>query len=358
MEKILRITGYPVENINDIREVAPAVFSGEHNRSRVYSFVSTTEILENLAKLGWNPTYAKQQGSSKFSRHIIRLTNPDLGYMPFKNDRVRPQLILDNSHNGGSSAQLHPGLFRMVCESELVIAISDLFSGIKFRHMGMDFEELKEILNKMSEVYKAVGIHIAKMQDVILSPENKLEFALKAVGYRDPRRFIKSDGTFNVKAIKEAINLEDILQPLRGGDKPENLWDIFNTIREWLIKGGFEQKSEKGRKSRSKAINNAVRQIEFNKDLWKVAEEYLGETIELNIFNKMNASAPAITDSITTPSPTVIEAVNSNNGFKIYTTAKGEQKEVEIIADLGNGRMQVKDVKANRIFAVNTDKLN
>jgi cell division protein FtsI/penicillin-binding protein 2 len=34
------------------------------------------------------------------------------------------------------------------------------------------------------------------------------------------------------------------------------------------------------------------------------------------------------------------------------------QKEVEIIADLGNGRMQVKDVKANRIFAVNTDKLN
>lgn len=340
MERALRITGYKVENLEDLREVAPAAFSGDHNRSKVYSFVPTTELLENLSKLGWNITYAKQQGASKFSRHIIRLTNPELGYMPLKNDNVRPQLILDNSHNGGSSAQLHPALFRMVCESELVICSPDLFNNVKFRHMGLDFEELKSILGQMSEQYKIVAARISEMQNIVLSPEQKIDFAAKGAAYRDPRRYINDDGTINQKNLDEAINPADLLNPMRGGDKPTTLWDTFQVVREWLIKGGFDQKSEKGRNSKSKAINNAVRQIALNKTLWVMAEEYLNKPAEAEIFEKL------------------VNAANVDNGLRTYTTGKGEQKQVMVIADLGDGKTQVKDVKSKLIFTVANEKLS
>ena len=355
MDNILRITGYKVENLEDLRTVVPAAFSGEHNRSKVYSFILTTEILDNLAKLGWNITYAKQQGSSKYSRHIIRLTNPELGYMPLKNDNVRPQLILDNSHNGGSSAQLHMGLFRMVCESELVICIPNLFNNIKFRHMGLNFEELKNIMNKMTEQYQIVGTHISEMQNIILSKEQQLDFANRGAAYRDPRRYINDDSTINTKNLNEAIDPNVLLEPMRGGDKPVSLWDTFQIVREWLIKGGFIQKSEKNRNSRSKAINNAVRQIALNKTLWCMAEEYLNKPIEKEIFEKISDAKPTITVN-----ENIISAVNStlDNGIRIYTTSKGEQKEVMVIAELDEGYTQVKDVNANRIFLVPTDKLS
>jgi len=337
MERILRTTGYKVENMEDLQEVCPAAFTPDHNRSRVYSKVSTTEILENLQRLGWTMTYAVQAGSSQYSRHVIRLTNPDLGYMPLRNDNVRPQLILDNSHNGGSSAQLHMGLFRLVCQSEFVISIPNLFSGVKFRHMGLDFEELKSTLEKMAEQYKTVANHIAEMQDIILTPEQQKEFALKGVAYKDPR-FIKDDGTIDFDLLKQRIDPSNLLEPMRGGDKPKTLWDVFATVREWLIKGGFEQTSPTGRRSRSKAINNAVRQIALNKTLWILAEEYLNKPMEAGLFDKL------------------IQA-NHDTGLKIYTTAKGEKKRVQVVADLGNGRTQVKDIDANRMFAVATEKL-
>jgi len=338
MEKILRTNGYKVENLEDLRNVAPAAFSGEHNRSKVYSFVATTGILDNLSKLGWNLTYAKQQGRSQFSRHIIRLTNPELGFMPLKNDNVRPQLILDNSHNGGSSAQLHMGLFRAVCQSEMVISSPNLFTNIKFRHMGLDFEELKEIMNKMAEQYKVVAGYIAEMQEIVLSEEQQLDFANRGAAYRDPRRYINDDGTINFKNLNDSIDPKVLLDPMRGGERPRTLWDTFQNVREWLIKGGFAQKSEKGRMSRSKAINNAVRQIALNKTLWIMAEEYLNKPLEADVFSTL--------------------AAHANNNIKTYTTSKGEKKQVMIVADLGDNHTQVKDLQTKLVFAVANEKLS
>jgi hypothetical protein len=348
MERILSITGYEVKNNDDLREVVPAAFSGNHNRSKVYSFVSTTEILENLAKLGWVPTYAKQQGTSEFSRHIIRLTNPELGFMPLKNDNVRPQLILDNSHNGISSAQLHMGLFRLVCQSELVICIPNLFNNIKFRHMGLKFEELKEILSTMSEQYKIVGLHISEMQGIILSEEQQKDFTLRGVAYKDPR-FIKDDGTIDMELLNKRINANTLLEPMRGGDKPITLWDTFQNVREWLIKGGYEQVSPTGRKSHSKAINNAVRQIALNKTLWVMAEEYLSSKPEnMEMFNKLVAAANVTPEN----------NIETGSSIKTYTNSKGVKKQVMVIADLGDGNVQVKDVNSKTIFSVAEGKLS
>ena len=358
MEKILRSTGYQVENREELKEVVPAAFSGNHNRSKVYSFVSTEEILDNLEKLGWTPTSAKQQGSSAFSRHIIRLANPELGFMPLKNDRVRPQLILDNSHNGGSSAQLHMGLFRLVCESELVVCIPNVFNNIKFRHMGLNLEELKEILGKMTEQYKIVGAHIAEMQNIVISNEQQLDFAYRGAAYRDPRRYINDDGTINTKNFDESIDPKVLLQPMRGGDAPSTLWDTFQIVREWLIKGGFEQKSEKGRQSKSKPVNNAVRQIALNKTLWVMAEEYLGKPETSEMFNKLVSAANSVntiteTKSESSPASEVIDA----DDLITYTNSKGLAKQVILVADLGNGFIQVRDINSKSTFSIPSSKV-
>lgn len=349
MEKILKTTGYEVKNNEDLRQVVPAAFSVEHNRSKVYSFVPTTDIIENLEKLGWKLAFGKQQGTSQFSRHIIRLVNDDLGFMPLKNDRVRPQLILDNSHNGISSAQLHMGLYRLVCESELVVCIPNLFNNIKFRHMGLNFEELKDIMNKMSEQYKIVGNHIAEMQNVILTEEQQREFALRGVAYKDPR-FIKDDGTIDMDLVSKRIDPNSLLVSMRGDDKVASLWDTFQNVREWLIKGGYEQTSPTGRKSRSKAINNAVRQIALNKVLWLMAEEFLGTKSETSdLFNKLTTAANSTVSN---------GFVTDVNEVKTYTNSKGLQKEVMIIADLGDGLVQVKDTTSKAIFSVPATKLS
>jgi len=345
MEQILRTNGYKVETMEDLMNVAPASFSGDHNRSKNYSFVSTTSIIENLAKLGWNITYAKQQGSSKFSRHIIRLTSPELGYMDLKNDKIRPQLILDNSHNGGSSAQLHMGLFRMVCESEMVISSPSLFTNIKFRHMGLNFDELKGVMEKMAEQYKVVAKVIADMQDIVLTEQQQLEFAAKGAAYRDPRRYINDDGTINYKNLNEAIDPKVLLDPVRGGDKPRTLWETFQNVREWLIKGGFEQKSEKSRKSRSKAINNAVRQISLNKTLWVMAEDYLTKPVENEVFNTLMAAAANA-------------GITTESDIKTFTSTKGEKRQVMIMSDLGDGRTQVRDIHSKLIFCAANDRLS
>jgi len=115
-----------------------------------------------------------------------------------------------------------------------------------------------------------------------------------------------------------------------------SLWATFQNVREWLIKGGFEQKSEKGRLSRAKAINNAVRQIALNKMLWTLAEEYLNKPLEANVFEILKKSETRVWT---------------------YTTAKGEERRVRIINQLDDGFAKVQDIKANRIFAVSNAKL-
>ncbi len=152
--------------------------------------------------------------------------------------------------------------------------------------------------------------------------------------------YINDDGTINFKNLNDSIDPKVLLDPMRGGDKPKTLWETFQNVREWLIKGGFAQKSEKGRMSHSKAINNAVRQIALNKTLWIMAEEYLNKPLEADVFDKLAAAA------------------NSDNGIKTYTTAKGESKKVMVVADLGNGRTQVKDLQTKLIFAVANEKLS
>jgi len=269
--------GYKVATIDEIRNYAPAAFSPNESPkvSDRYSFVPTLDLLNAFDSLGWNPTYARQNGTGPYARHMVRLTNPKLPFMDLRTDKVKPQIVLDNSHNGMSNAQIHMGLFRLVCTNGLVICMPGLFTTVKLRHVGIDMAELKQLMEVVANQYSIVGSHIEDMQQVKLNQDEREQFVIKAIAAREPRVFIKEDGTIDMKKATTIIKPNQIIEPLRGEDKKEDLWTIFNVIQERLVKGEFDRQTMNGRRTKPRGINNAARNIDFNKKLWEIAETFL-----------------------------------------------------------------------------------
>ena len=269
--------GYKVATLDEIASYAPSVFAS-HPSDKVspkYSFVPTGELLSGFEKLGWTPTHVRQNGRGDFARHMVRLTNEKLGFMDLKSDKVRPQIVLDNSHNGGSNAQIHMGLFRLVCTNGLVVAMPGMYTSVKLRHMGIDMEELKRLMEVVAEQYTQVGPRIVEMQQNFLTQQQSEDFVIKAMAAREPHVFIKEDGTIDLKKATTIINPTTMLTPVRGEDKRDDLWTVFNVVQERLVKGEFDRQTMNGRRTKPRGINNATRHIDFNKKLWEIAESYM-----------------------------------------------------------------------------------
>ena len=81
--------------------------------------------------------------------------------------------------------------------------------------------------------------------------------------------------SFIIRAKNENLNVEDLLSPVRQGDRGNDLWKIFNVVQEKLVKGGlvFNDKKEKMQKLRP--ITNIDRRIDVNKKLWELTEAYV-----------------------------------------------------------------------------------
>jgi len=272
--------GYRINSTEDLKKMAPAAFSRTVSPILTdrYSYFSTEDFLQAFEKLGWEPYSVKQNGCNPYSRHIIRLLNPEMGFIPVKGDKIRPQLIIDNSHDGFTKAQIHLGLFRLVCTNGLVLAIPGLSTNVKWLHIGIDQKEMIEMLAETAEQYRQVGSHVSNMQQISLNEDQKQEFAIKAVAYRDPRKFILEDGTINESAIHSTLDIHDIYEPVRPQDEADDLWTLFNVVQERTIKGMFEMTSPKGRKSSPRVITNGKRNLEYNKKLWTLAESFMPET--------------------------------------------------------------------------------
>jgi len=274
---VLTPNGHLVKTLDELKVLAPAVFTtgSAPKNTKSYGFVNTLDIVQKIQKLGWNLSAASQTGDSIYARHMVKFKSPKMGYMKqVSRDNVEPQIILDNSHNRVSSCQIHMGLFRLVCTNGLVVAIPGMATNIKFRHMGVDMEELKKVLEKMSDQYITIGDRIQDMQHVKMTVDMQQEFAIAAIAQREPQMFIMKDGTINMKAVTASTNPIEILKPIRGEDRADNLWTTFNIIQERMVNGGYERLSGSGRPSITRGITNATRNLEYNKKLWSMAESF------------------------------------------------------------------------------------
>lgn len=113
----------------------PSVFSEDKHASRSerYTYIPTITLLDNLRTEGFQPFFACQtrtrdEGKREHTKHMLRLRREgQIG------GQEVPEIILLNSHDGSSSYQMIPGLFRFVCANGMVCG--QTFGEIRVPHL-------------------------------------------------------------------------------------------------------------------------------------------------------------------------------------------------------------------------------
>ena len=273
---------------SDLKRLCPVAFMTEPSNPNVsskYIQANTATVIDDLAKLGWYPTDAKQcrnkKGSSGIrSFHMISFQNPDVKIckeVVDTNGNVTevvdsyPRIILTNSHDGFNSFKFMVGLFRLVCSNGLVLC-SDQFANLSIRHMNYDFETLRVMVNDIVENVPHVVCTMNQMKNTILSKDNVKELATSVVKIR---KEIDDNEKFDI----DEQTILDILNPIRDEDKGDDLWTVFNVCQEKMIKGGFNAINSKNKMRKQRGITSIKKDIEFNQRLWKIAMNYLPATM-------------------------------------------------------------------------------
>lgn len=135
--------------------------------------------------------------------------------------------------------------------------------------MGYSFEEVQAIVSELVEQLPVTVEVMNKFKSTILSQEQKVDFAKKAL----ETRFEKINENQNI--IKDyGINIEEVLKPTRKEDEGNDLWNVFNVLQEKMIDGDFEYVSGvKLRKARR--VKNFKQDLKINKELYEIASQFV-----------------------------------------------------------------------------------
>lgn len=254
---------------DQIASLAPAVMSNEHKAglSEHYTHIPTIQVVEDMRKLGWEPVQAigvkaRKGGNSAIKKHLVKFRNEGV-YMADQNGNVDSyiEVLLTNSHDGSSTFRFEIGIFRLVCSNGLVVKDQDL-GDLKIRHMGYDFETLRALINTMVEKLPDVVGRINRFNEITISDELAQEFALKAAELR-----------FGDKMKNLDPNMLLLIE--RQEDANNSMWAILNRVQEKLVNGGFYYTNDKNKSRKARKIKNFTQDIEFNSQLWELADEYV-----------------------------------------------------------------------------------
>lgn len=271
-------------SMDDLKRLCPAAFKTEPTNPKVserYVQANTATVIDDLAKLGWYPTDAKQcrakKGSSGIrSFHMLAFQNPDVKIcksVTNENGDVTevvdsyPRIILTNSHDGFNSFKFMVGLYRLVCSNGLVLC-SEEFANLSIRHMNYNFETLRIMVGDIIENVPHVVCTMNQMKNTILNENEMKELATSMVKIR---KEIEPDKKFEI----DEETIMDILMPIRDEDKSNDLWTIFNVCQEKMIKGGFSAMNNKNKMRKQRSITSIKKDVEYNQRLWETAMNYL-----------------------------------------------------------------------------------
>lgn len=247
---------------DELMQVVPSVFGEDKHasRSEKYTYIPTITLLENLQREGFQPFFACQSrvrdpGKREHTKHMLRLRRA--GQI---NGQQVPEIIILNSHDGASSFQLLPGIFRSVCTNSLVCGQS--FGEIRVPHRGNVVERVIEGAYEVLGVFDRVEEKRDAMQSLHLPPPAQQVMAKAALTYRYGEEY-------------QPVTAAQILAPRRYEDRQDDLWSVFNRCQENLLKGGLPGRTEKGKRSHTRAINGIDGDIRLNRALWLMAENMM-----------------------------------------------------------------------------------
>ncbi|EJE2439941.1 DUF945 domain-containing protein [Salmonella enterica] len=244
----------------ELMQYTPSVFGEDKHASRSdrYSYIPTITLLDNLRREGFEPFFACQSrvrdpGKREHTKHLLRLRRAG----QITGQQV-PEIIILNSHDGSSSYQLLPGYFRQVCTNSLVCGQS--LGEIRVPHRG-------DIVGKVIEgAYEVLGVFDRleekreAMQSLLLPPPAQQALAKAALTYRFGEEH-------------QPVTTAQVLTPRRREDYGQDLWTVWNTLQENLLKGGLPDRTAQGKRTHTRAVNGIDGDVRLNRALWVMAEQ-------------------------------------------------------------------------------------
>ena len=233
--------------------------SAHESRKDSYKFISTLNVIDSMRKEGFEPYEVRQTrtrllGRRNHTRHMVRLRHADA----YSNGSEVPEIILLNSHDGTSSYQLLSGFFRFVCSNGLIAG--NIHNDIRIRHSGNVIDQVIEGSYRVLSEVEAGLSRIDRFKSITLNEGQKLTFADQAITLRWGER----------SPIKDPAELLSIH---RHSDRKDDLWTVFNTVQENLMRGGLNGRSFNGRRVTTRAINGVNENVRINRGLWDLADK-------------------------------------------------------------------------------------
>jgi hypothetical protein len=258
----MNLQGMTHKEIKGLCQVAYQT-KGSDAVSEKYTFIPTSNIIDDMDKLGWKVGEATSVRSRKnvgYQKHLIKFFNPSIE-INGDDGLLYPQILLTNSHDGKSSFKFEAGIFRVICSNGLVIKSHD-FGSFNIRHMGYSFNELKtnikEFVNGLPTIVARMNLFITK----VMSENEMKAFAQQAI-----------DARFGGSQVS-GIELEELLAIERKEDDGNTLWKVFNRVQEKLVKGSFTYVNADGKLRKARSIKNFQQDMNLNGQLWEIAEQF------------------------------------------------------------------------------------
>lgn len=248
---------------DELKEKAPAIFAKTPNKSVSgrYVFVSTEKLLNDFEKLGWKPVFAKQnktknENGESYLQHVVRLRSKE-GLLE-KGEYVS-EIVLRNSHNRSVAVSASIGIYRCTCANQAVVADSEILNFTQ-KHINIDFEYIQRVVKEAAKKLKHVDEKIKEYQTIELTEVERNKFA-----------YVARNAHWGDTSI---VDPKLLLNTRRPEDEKNDLWHVFNTIQENVVKGGLSytgQNAEgKTRKRKTRMIKNIARDMKINSQLWTI----------------------------------------------------------------------------------------
>lgn len=247
---------------DELAQYAPSVFSeNKHvSRSERYTYIPTILLIDNLRKEGFQPFFACQTrvrdiDKREHTKHMLRLRRE--GQIVAKEV---PEIILLNSHDGSSTYQMIPGMFRFVCCNGMVCG--DSFGEIRVPHKGDVVGQVIEGAYEVLDIFDKIDEKKEEMESITLSTPAQQAFAQAALSYR-------------YGDDHQPVTDQQILTPRRWEDQGDDLWTTYQRIQENLLKGGLNGQMANGKHAHTRAVKGIDGDIKLNRALWVLAENML-----------------------------------------------------------------------------------
>lgn len=257
------MTNYRILTDDQLRSKAPSIFADRpwEGMSDRYTFIPTSQVVKAMRDNGFEPTSARQsgtriEGKGEFTKHQIRFQQHDANAQLVNLGGLIPEVILTNSHDGGSAYKLHAGLFRFVCFNGLVVG--DTFAKTSVRHSG----SVDGILEATFEV-------VEEFPKILESAESFGKLQLTA-----PQREVFAEAALQLRYDDGApVTPRHILQPKRTADRATDLFTTMNVVQEHLTQGGASARNPQTRRRASvRAVTGIAENTNLNRAIWTLTE--------------------------------------------------------------------------------------